>query len=146
MPRTSFNCFARQTLGTSKQSLSPIEPTELLSYAIESFTPNLFTHGSDSAYPPDRSRGLYPLNIFYAWNFTESDNYFMEAIKRSAATIAAAADSEGQDIGEAALYGNYAAEGTPVSRIYRSNLPRLQEVKARYDPGNIMSLAGGWKI
>lgn len=70
----------------------------------------------------------------------------MGAIKRSAATIATAADSEGQDIGEAALYGNYATEGTPVSRIYGSNLPRLQKIKARYDPGNIMSLAGGWKI
>lgn len=70
----------------------------------------------------------------------------MEAIKRSAATIAAAADSEGQDIGEAALYGNYAVEGTPVSRIYGSNLPRLQEGKERYDPENVMSLAGGWKI
>lgn len=65
---------------------------------------------------------------------------------QSANTIAAAADAEGQDIGSAALYGNYAVASTPLSRIFGSNQARLESIKAQYDPQNVMGLAGGWKV
>ena len=117
-----------------------------LSYDVESFHPDIFTHGSDSAYPADWSRGLLPLNLYFAWGVELADDHFIDAIKTSAATIAAAADAEGQNIGDAALYGNYAVDGTSVDRIYGDNMPRLQSIKAQYDPDNIMGLAGGWKF
>ena len=116
------------------------------SYDVESFLPSIFAHGADSAYPPDRSRGLLPLNIYYAWTPSNKDSYYRNAMVQSANTIAAAADAEGQDIGSAALYGNYAISSTPVSKIFGANLARLQSIKAQYDPRNVMGLAGGWKV
>ena len=56
------------------------------------------------------------------------------------------AEEEGQDVGDAALYPNYALFGTPLERIYGDKLPVMQALKARYDPGNVMNLAGGWKV
>lgn len=117
-----------------------------LSYDVESFNPDIFTHGSDSAYPADRSRGLLPLNLYFAWIADLADEHFIDAIKTSAATITAAANAEGQNVGDAPLYGNYAVDGTAMSQIYGSNLPRLQSIKAQYDPENVMGLAGGWKF
>jgi len=75
-----------------------------------------------------------------------SDSFFHDAIAQSAQTIADAANAEGQNISDAALYGNYAVDGTSLERIYGSNLPRLQTIKAAYDPSNVMNLAGGWKF
>ena len=87
-----------------------------------------------------------PLNIYYAWSERLEDDQFISAIKASAATIAAAADAEGQAIGDAFLYGNYAVGDTPLTKIYGNNLSRLEGIKAKYDPNNVMGLAGGWKL
>lgn len=117
-----------------------------ISYDVEPFLPSLFTHGSDSAYPPSRSKGLYPLNLYYAWELPAADSFFHDAIVQSAAIIEAAAVADGQDVSSAALYGNYAVAGTSLTRIYGDNLARLDSIKAQYDPNNVMGLAGGWKF
>ncbi|TEB19617.1 FAD-binding domain-containing protein [Coprinellus micaceus] len=44
------------------------------------------------------------------------------------------------------LYPNYALWDAPLDRIYGNNLPRLQAVKQRVDPEDVMGLAGGFKI
>jgi hypothetical protein len=45
------------------------------------------------------------------------------------------------------LYGNYAIDGTALERIYGdANLARMGTVKGSVDPGNVMALAGGWKV
>ena len=87
-----------------------------------------------------------PFYIYYAWEDQLKDDQFISAIKASAATIAAAADAEGQAIGDAFLYGNYAVGDTPLTKIYGNNLSRLEGIKAKYDPNNVMGLAGGWKL
>jgi len=45
-----------------------------------------------------------------------------------------------------ALYANYAAANTPLVDIYGDNLPKLQALKAKIDPYNVMGLAGGFKF
>ncbi|KAI5120528.1 hypothetical protein M0805_004536 [Coniferiporia weirii] len=128
-------------------SLGSLFPTgTLVSYAVEPFLTSLFSHGSDSAYPPSRTQGLFPLNLAFEWSDPSSDEYFLDAMRQSVATIQAAAVAEGQDVAHAALYGNYALAGTSIERIYTSNVDRLESIKARYDPDNVMGLAGGWKF
>ncbi|THH03102.1 hypothetical protein EW145_g6525 [Phellinidium pouzarii] len=117
-----------------------------ISYDVEPFLPSIFEHGSDSAYPPSRTQGLLPLNLYFAWFLPAADDYFLGAIKQSAATVQAAAIAEGQDIANAALYGNYAVVGTSIDMIYGDNVARLEAIKAQYDPNDIMGLTGGWKI
>ena len=117
-----------------------------ISYDVEPFVPTIFSHGSDSAYPPSRDKVLYPLNLYYAWALPTSDNYFRNAITQSAQAIEEAAIAEGQDVSGAHLYTNYAIAGTDLERIYGDNLPRLRSIKTQVDPDNVMGLAGGWKF
>jgi hypothetical protein len=44
------------------------------------------------------------------------------------------------------LYVNYALFGTPVGAMYGEHLERLREIKKKYDPEDVMGLAGGWKF
>ena len=53
---------------------------------------------------------------------------------------------DGQDLEHAARYTNYALFGTPLEQIYGKNVPRLREIKERYDPHRVMDLTGGFKF
>ncbi|KAH7920768.1 FAD-binding domain-containing protein [Leucogyrophana mollusca] len=118
-----------------------------ISYDIEPFLPTLFDHSSiPSAYPPSRTQGLLPLNIYYAWLLPTSDTIFQDAIRTSAAYLKSVAIAEGQDIADAAVYGNYAIYDTPLADIYGANVPTLETLQATVDPTNVMGLAGGFKF
>ncbi|OSD00999.1 FAD-binding domain-containing protein [Trametes coccinea BRFM310] len=119
-----------------------------ISYDVEPFLSTIFSHAPEgsSAYPPSRSTGLLPLNIYYAWGASLADETMQNAARQSAAHLTQVILGEGQDISDAALYGNYAILGTPLERIYGQNVPKLKALKAKYDPGNVMGLAGGWKF
>ncbi|KAG6908218.1 hypothetical protein DXG01_005690 [Tephrocybe rancida] len=127
--------------------LSPLSAF-LVSYDVEPFLPSLFTHTtkSSSAYPPSRTRGLSPFNIYYAWVLDSFDDTFHEAVKQSAAHIEAVANAEGQDVAGLPLYPNYAIFDTPLEDLYGHNVWALQTLKAFVDPTNIMGLAGGFKL
>ncbi|KAH9479669.1 putative FAD-linked oxidoreductase [Psilocybe cubensis] len=100
-----------------------------------------------TAFPPVRSLGLLPFNIYYAWVSSIFDDDFHDAARQSAATVYNAAISEGQSsLQGAPVYPNYAIFDTPLSDIYGNNLPALQSLKASVDPNNVMGLAGGWKL
>lgn len=118
----------------------------LVSYDVEPFLPSLFSHGTPSAYPPDRTKGLLPLNLYFAWSSSFADQAYYNAIKTSAAYIKQLAIAEGQDIEDAALYGNYVLYDTPLESIYGDNVARLKAIHAQYDPQNVMGLAGGFKF
>jgi hypothetical protein len=114
---------------------------------MEPFDPGLFSHSHiPSAYPPDRSRVLFPTNIAFSWSSPANDAYVADALRQTTNTILAAAIAEGQNIANAALYGNYALFGTPVESLYGTNLPRLRCIREKFDPNNVMALAGGFKI
>ncbi|KAG6872962.1 hypothetical protein C0995_004716 [Termitomyces sp. Mi166 len=117
-----------------------------ISYDVEPFLPTLFSHGSQSAYPPSREKGLSPFNIYYAWSLPLSDDEFHDAARQSAAQIKAVAVAEGQDVSDVAIYLNYAIYDTPLEGLYGSNVPMLQVLKASIDPTNVMGLAGGFKL
>ena len=110
---------------------------------MEPFLPTLFTHNTtSSAYPPNRTQGLFPINIYYAWLLAESDQVIYDAIRTSVRTLQAHAI----DVAGAFVYPNYAIFDTPLIDLYGTNLPRLQAIKEAVDPGNVMGLAGGFKF
>ncbi|KAM5546063.1 hypothetical protein V8D89_000189 [Ganoderma adspersum] len=119
-----------------------------ISYDVEPFLPSIFSHAADnsSAYPPSRAKGLLPLNIYYAYGAEAADETFYDAARQSAARLVEVAQSEGQDVADAPLYGNYAMFDTPLERIYGANVDGLRAVKARHDPEGVMALAGGFKF
>ena len=114
---------------------------------MEPFRADLFSHSNTpSAYPPDRSRTLFPTDIYFAWTSPSNDVVVAAAIRQSTNTVRSAALAEGQNIADVALYGNYALFGTPVEALYGANLPRLKSIQSKVDPNNVMALAGGFKI
>ncbi|OJA10990.1 hypothetical protein AZE42_09150 [Rhizopogon vesiculosus] len=118
-----------------------------ISYDIEPFLPSILDHSSfPSAYPPSRDRVLLPLNMYFAWIKKDSDGIMQEAARESAAHLRQLAIAEGQDVADAASYGNHVIFDTPLRRIYGDNVPKLQAIKAAVDPTNVMGLAGGFKF
>lgn len=118
-----------------------------ISYDVEPFLPSLFSHNpAPTAYPPIRSKPLLPLNLYFAWTNPLFDEAIQKAIRESAALIKAQAVAGGQDVADAAVYGNYAIFDTPVENIYGRHLPRLKRIREAYDPRGVMGLAGGFKF
>jgi len=113
---------------------------------LEPFDKGLFSHGSGSAYPPDRSRALFPCSISVRFSNASLDDTMAFAIRNISDTIHAAALADGQDVSHAAKYPNYALFGTPLEDMYGGNVDRLRKIRAAVDPEDVMGLAGGWKF
>jgi hypothetical protein len=118
----------------------------LLDTALEPFDKGLFSHGSDSAYPPDRSQAILPTVLDVVWSNTTLDETMANALRNISNIIKAAALADGQNVSEAAVYPNYALFGTPLEDMYGRNVERLRHIRAAIDPEDVMGLAGGWKF
>jgi len=118
----------------------------LVSYAAEPFLSNILSHSAPSAYPANRAFGYSPFEMLFLWDNPADDAFFYGAIRQSTNRIRDVALREGQDVGNAAKYPNYAIFDTPLEEIYGVNLNRLRKLKNRVDPGGVMGLAGGFKF
>ncbi|KAI0296919.1 hypothetical protein B0F90DRAFT_1876599 [Multifurca ochricompacta] len=129
--------------------LAQLDKGTTVSFAVESYDAGLFTHSpasQPSAYPPDRSRPLLPMNIYFGWTNPALDAEVANALRESSRTVRNAAVADGQDVLNAAKYPNNALFGTPLVDIYGTNVPRLKEIRRRVDPRDVMGLAGGFKF
>jgi hypothetical protein len=113
---------------------------------LEPFDSGLFSHGSGSAYPPDRSQALFPSVLLYSWSDASLDQTFTRAIRKQSDALHNAALADGQNVSHAAVYVNNAPSDTPLKDIYGENLPRLRKIRAEVDPEDVMGLAGGFKF
>lgn len=121
----------------------------LISYAIEVFLPTIFSHAApgSSAYPPIRSEQFFPLAIDFEWSDPQFDQPMMDAAASSVVQLGRVAAAQGQHVSTTPVYGNYASpQSFSSQRIFGSQLGRLQSIKKRYDPADVMDLAGGWKV
>ncbi|KAF9449800.1 FAD-binding domain-containing protein [Macrolepiota fuliginosa MF-IS2] len=133
--------------GERLANLLDLDTGVYVSYDVEPFLPDILSHASSpSAYPPTRDKSYSPFNLYYAWLLEANDEDMYAAARQSAARIHEVAVAEGQVLDDAPLYPNNAMFGTPLNKIYGSNLPRLQALKNLHDPKNVMGLAGGWKF
>ena len=114
--------------------------------ALEPFDSGLFSHGSPSAYPPDRSRAVFPSVLIIAWSNASLDKTMADLLRDGAKTIHDVAIADGQNLSHAAVYVNYALFDTPLEDMYGGNLARLRSIKAKIDPDRVMDLAGGFKF
>jgi hypothetical protein len=127
--------------------LYALDETVILGAGLEPFDNGIFSHGSDSAYPPDRSHALFPSGLSIEWSNPSVDHEVMaSALRNMSATIHAAALADGQNVSDAVAYMNYALYGTPLEDLYGGNVGRLREIRAAIDPNNVMGLTGGWRF
>ena len=124
-----------------------MDETVIVGAGLEPFDNGIFSHGSDSAYPPDRSHALFPSGLSIEWSNSSVDHEVMaSALRNMTATIHAAALADGQNVSHAVEYMNYALYGTPLEDLYGGNVGRLREIRAAIDPNNVMGLTGGWRF
>ncbi|KAH9009950.1 FAD-binding domain-containing protein [Lactarius hengduanensis] len=140
-----FDAIVNQTLFWGGR-IGALDPHATVSLACEVFLKDLFSHGSDSAYPPDRSRALFPTAVTIIYNNASLDDTVSKAMRSLSDTVTASASADGQNVSHTAVYPNYALFDTPLEDIYGANLPRLHRIKKVVDPKNVMGLAGGFKI
>ena len=89
----------------------------------------MFSHGPESAYPPDRSHALFPTAVVISFSNASLDDIVVKAMHIFSDTITAAAVADGQSLTDAAVYPNYALFDTPLGDIYGDNIPRLLAIK-----------------
>jgi hypothetical protein len=130
----------------SGESLSHLDKALSISATFEPFASNFLSHGSGSAYPPDRSQALFPSVVTYSWSNASLDHIVAHALHKFADAVHTVALEDGQNISHAAVYPNNALPNTPLEDIYRENVPKLRRVRAEVDPEDVMALAGGFKI
>jgi len=114
--------------------------------ALEPPDSGLSSHGSPSAYPPDRSRAVFPSVLLIAWSNASLDKAMADLLRDGAKTIRGVAIADGQDLSHAAVYVNYSLFDTPLEDMYGGTLARLRSIKAKIDPERVMDLAGGFKF
>ena len=132
-----FQYWAKKLTGTAA----------FIDYDVQPFLSNYLEHNTTpSAYPPDRSRGLSPLNIYFTWLSPESDQEVYDAVQTSAKILQADAINGGLSDANAFVYPNFAIFSTPLDKMYGANLLRLQAIKEVVDLENVMGLAGGFKF
>jgi len=140
-----FDAFVIHTRFWGKR-ISALESTAVVNSALEPFDSGILSHGSPSAYPPDRSRALFPSVLSIAWSNASLDKTVADLLRDGAKTIHDVAVADGQNLSHAAVYVNYALFDTPLEDMYGGNLARLRRIKAKIDPGRVMDLAGGFKF
>ncbi|KAN0139410.1 FAD-binding domain containing protein [Lactarius tabidus] len=140
-----FDTVVNQALFWGNE-LTAMDPGVKLSLLFEPFLTNVFSHGPDSAYPPDRSHALFPTGVSIAFSNASMDDTVAKALRNLSDTVTAAAVADGQNLTDAAVYPNYALFDTPLEDIYGANIPRLQAIQNAVDPENVMGLAGGFKL
>ncbi|KAF8273424.1 hypothetical protein EI94DRAFT_1795193 [Lactarius quietus] len=132
-----IDAFKNQTIywGTKLEAL---DNNASVVTTLEQFSSTLFSYGSDSAYPPDRSQVFLPSNINYAWSNASLDATMADMLRQHTEQARAAVIADGQNISQAAVYVNYALFSTPLEDIYGANLPRLRAIRAEIDPEDVM--------
>ena len=128
------------------QRLWTLDENAALSLTLEPFDKGLFSYGSESAYPPDRSHVIFPSSLTVEWSNASLDETMASALRQISNTIRAVAIADGQDVLHAALYPNYALFGTSLKDMYGGNVERLRQIRAEIDPEYVMNLAGGWRF
>ena len=126
--------------------LSALDKNATLSSSLEPLDKGVFSCGSGSAYPSDRSHGVFPSVFTLQWTNASLDETMASPLRQMSETIHVAALADGQNVSHAAKYPNYALFGTPLKDMYGGNVKRLWEIKAAVDPDDVMGLAGGWKF
>ena len=123
-----------------------VEPSATFSIIAEPFDRDIYAYGAPSAFPPGRDVPATQLLIATEWAEAANDETIHNIVKSITDDFRAMAVRNGASVEHAFVYPNYAEPDTPLEKIYGDNLRRLREIRTRYDPGDVMTLAGGWKL
>ncbi|KAK1227244.1 hypothetical protein PQX77_009757 [Marasmius sp. AFHP31] len=99
-----------------------------------------------AAYPHDRDRPCGPMLVYFRWLNEKDDEFWLAKLEGTLDRIRVVAEKHQLMPEKPAYYSNLSPETMPAHEIYGDNMKWLQEVKAKYDPTDVMSRCGGHKI
>ena len=126
--------------------LSGLDKAASVVATLEPLDNSFFSHGRDSAYPPDRSHAIFPSVISVLWSNVSLDDTMAFALRNFSESVRSVALKDGQNVSHAAIYPNYALFDTPLEDIYGGNVERLRKIRAMIDLEDVMGLTGGWRF
>ncbi|CAF4187190.1 unnamed protein product [Adineta steineri] len=117
-------------------------------FQIEPFLPSIYDTSQGGAYPHSPSNPLFPMWFQFNWELEIYDQDFIDALQSITDKVLQAAIDDGQNIDSSKdyLYPNYVLSGTPLSKMYGSNVDRLISIRQQVDPNGVMCLTGGSKF
>ncbi|KAF9465830.1 hypothetical protein BDZ94DRAFT_1234435 [Collybia nuda] len=99
-----------------------------------------------AAFPHKRGEPFGPMLAYFRWEDEKDDEFWITKLKGTLNRIRVVARNLGLTPRKPALYNNLSLETVPVHKIYRENMKWLSEVKAQYDPTDVMGRAGAHRI
>ncbi|KAI0337499.1 FAD-binding domain-containing protein [Trametopsis cervina] len=126
-----------------------IDPSVALVYAAEPYRSDILSHGNPggSAYPVTRDIAFLPTSIEWSWTNPKVDTLMNAGMSASTQAFTNRLLALGQKrVATAGPYGNYASTYHFSSQdVYGSHMHKMNQVKAKWDPRNVMTQTGGWK-
>jgi hypothetical protein len=110
------------------------------------FLPTIFDNSPQCAWPHTKGKPSTPLVINFKWLGAENDAFWLAAIEKMTADLRALALIEGCTTMDAAQYYNLSLDNVTATEIYRGNMDRLVALRKKFDPSNVMSRTGGFRI
>ena len=99
-----------------------------------------------AAWPHKASEPSGPLLVYFKWRNEKDDAFWLGKLNETLDTLQKFALEAGLTTKKAAYYNNLCLETMPARKIYRGNMDWLKDVKAEYDPTDVMGLAGAHRI
>ncbi|PCH35010.1 FAD-binding domain-containing protein [Wolfiporia cocos MD-104 SS10] len=110
------------------------------------FLPRLFETSTPSAWPHPRGKVWFPCLAYFLWEEEKDTKFWLDEMARAFAKIKEVAKKEGCHEDSFPAYCNVSLDTTTPEEIYRDNLPWLMDLRAKYDPDDVMGLCSGFKI
>ncbi|KAG9014278.1 hypothetical protein FRB94_013588 [Tulasnella sp. JGI-2019a] len=110
------------------------------------FLPTIFDNSTPSAWPHTKGNAFFPLLAYFLWEKKSDDQYWLGRMQQTLENIHKVAVAEHCINDSAPAYLNTSLEYTPVENIYRTELKELSELRAKYDPTDVMRRTCGFKI
>lgn len=102
-----FDAFASQTKFWGLR-MAALDPNATVGVTLEPFDSGVFSHGSGSVYPPDRSQAVFPSVLGFTWTNSSLDGIVSSSMRKETAEIHEVALADGQNLSHAAVSVNYA--------------------------------------
>jgi len=110
------------------------------------FLPSMFDNSTPAAWPHKKGQPNGPLIVCFQWEGENNDAYWIGLLMQILQSIQKVAKQEGCTHDQLPVYCNTSLADTPVENIYKNNLWKLRRIRAKYDPNEMMSRAGGFRI
>ncbi|KAF6759876.1 hypothetical protein DFP72DRAFT_805966 [Ephemerocybe angulata] len=120
-----------------------------VAFDVWPFLPSLFDNSTpNAAWPHTPGHPYSPLIASFLWDDLKDDEFWLNEIRASLDTLMQVAVSEGVARADMPRYLNTSLEDVSVEMVYggEENVRRLGRVRRKWDGGDVMSLAGGFRI